>query len=81
MWSHLKRARETFKSARSPETPAEKVFVPKFKIPVLEDYGAEEYPPEYWEYRHGSIGMAKLPTVGGQGRVLGKSRGSKEALH
>ena len=49
MWSHLKRARETFKSARSPETPAEKVFVPKFKIPVLEDYGAEEYPPEYWE--------------------------------
>ena len=35
----------------SPEPPElkEKVFVAKCKIPVLENYGGEKYPEEYWE--------------------------------
>ena len=52
VWEHLGHVRERFQSARrgqSPEEPSVKGFKPKFDIPILEDYGMDEYPQEYWD--------------------------------
>ena len=42
----------------SPPPPAQKVFTPKYPIPVLKDYEVDFYPPEYWS------GWIRVPLTG-----------------
>ena len=44
----------------SPPPPAQKVFTPKYPIPVLGDYEVDFYPPEYWS------GWIRVPLTGSE---------------